>query len=67
MPARCSDPDLLRAYVSVASVLARGVDVFARPGILDKVLALGATGTAMPGPTAAKLLAIAGGWPCAST
>ena len=54
------DPDLLRAYVSVASVLARGVDVFAQPGILDKVLALGEP-EPPPGPTREELLAIVGG------
>ena len=54
------DPDLLRAYVSVAGVLARGVDVFAQPGILDKVLALGEP-EPPPGPTREELLAIVGG------
>ena len=54
------DPDLLRAYISVAGVSARGVDVFAWPGILDKVLALGEP-EPPPGPTRDELLAIVGG------
>ena len=35
-----SDPDLLRASISIASLLERGVDVLARPGIVDRILAL---------------------------
>jgi flavin-dependent dehydrogenase len=54
------DPDLLRAFISVAGVLARGVEVFAWPGILDKVLALGEP-EPPPGPTREELLAIVGG------
>lgn len=54
-----SDPDVLRAFVSVAAVLARGVDVFSWPGILDKVLALGEP-EPPPGPTREELLAIVG-------
>lgn len=54
------DPELLRASISVAGVLARGVDVFAWPGILDKVLALGEP-EPPPGPTRDQLLAIVGG------
>ena len=41
-----SDPELLRAAMSVMSVLVRGVDVFSQDGILDKVLAVGAPQTA---------------------
>jgi flavin-dependent dehydrogenase len=36
------DPDCLRGFVSVAMVLSRGADVIARPGLLDKITALGA-------------------------
>jgi flavin-dependent dehydrogenase len=53
------DPDVLRAFVSVAAVLARGVDVFSWPGILDKVLALGEP-EPPPGPSREQLLAIVG-------
>jgi hypothetical protein len=51
------DPDVLRAFMSVAAVLTRGVDVFAWPGILDKVLALGDP-EPPPGPDRGELLAI---------
>ena len=34
------DPELLRASISIASLLERGVDVMARPGIVEKVAAL---------------------------
>jgi len=54
--AAASDPDLLRSALSVAGVLARGVDVFSWPGILDKVLAAGAP-EPPPGPTREELLA----------
>ncbi len=36
------DPDCLRGFVSIAMVLSREADVLARPGLLDKVTALGA-------------------------
>jgi hypothetical protein len=54
-----SDPDLLRGALGVAGVLTRGVDVFARPGILDKVLALGPP-EPPPGPTRQELVAVVG-------
>jgi 2-polyprenyl-6-methoxyphenol hydroxylase-like FAD-dependent oxidoreductase len=54
--AAASDPDLLRSALSVAGVLARGVDVFSWPGIFDKVLAAG-TPDPPPGPTRVELLA----------
>ena len=50
-----SDPELLRAAMSVMSVLVRGVDVFSQDGIVDKVLAVGAP-QPPPGPTRAELL-----------
>jgi flavin-dependent dehydrogenase len=53
------DPDALRAFISVAAVLARGVEVFSWPGILDKVLALGEP-EPPPGPTREELLAVVG-------
>jgi flavin-dependent dehydrogenase len=54
-----SHPDLLRAALSVAGVLDRGVDVFAWPGVFDKVLALGEL-EPPPGPTRGELLALVG-------
>jgi 2-polyprenyl-6-methoxyphenol hydroxylase-like FAD-dependent oxidoreductase len=53
------DPDLLRAATSIGNLLARGVDVFAQPGIVDKVLALGSPDQP-PGPTRDELVAIVG-------
>ncbi len=54
-----SDPDLLRASISIASLLERGVDVLARPGIVDRVLALDpGPGELPPGPDRATLLSI---------
>jgi flavin-dependent dehydrogenase len=52
------DPDLLRASLTVASLLERGVDVMARPGILDKAVALGLDAEPAPGPDRAELLTI---------
>jgi flavin-dependent dehydrogenase len=54
-----SDPDLLRAATSIGSLLVRGVDVFAQPEILDKVLALGPPDPP-PGPTRDQLVALVG-------
>jgi 2-polyprenyl-6-methoxyphenol hydroxylase-like FAD-dependent oxidoreductase len=54
------DPDLLRAGIGVASLLTRGVDVFARPGVLDKLLALGPP-EPPPGPSRGQLVGIVGG------
>lgn len=60
--AAISDPELLRATLSIASLLERGVDVMARPGIVDKVIALDpGAGEPAPGPDRAGLLAIVGG------
>lgn len=60
--AAISDPELLRATLSIASLLERGVDVIARPGIVDKVIALDpGAGEPAPGPDRAGLLAIVGG------
>jgi flavin-dependent dehydrogenase len=54
-----SDPDLLRAATSIGTLLARGLDVFSQPELLEKVLALGPPGTP-PGPTRDELVAIVG-------
>ena len=49
------DPELLRAAMSVMSLLVRGVDVLSQDGILDKVLGVGAPDPP-PGPNRAELL-----------
>ena len=54
------DADCLRGFVSVAMVLSRGADVAARPGLLDKVIALGAgwRDEPLPAPSRGELLSI---------
>jgi flavin-dependent dehydrogenase len=54
------DPDCLRGFVSVAMVLSRAAEVTARPGLLDKVIALGAgwRDEPIPAPGRAELLSI---------
>lgn len=56
--ASASDPDLLREQSSIGSFLATGQEVFARPGVLDRAMALGAGSPPypLPGPTRAELL-----------
>lgn len=55
------DPDLLRGAMEVASMLARGEEVLARPGVAERVLELGAEGAPLPGPTRSELLALVTG------
>jgi len=57
------DPDCLRGFVSVAMVLSRAADVTSRPGLLDKIIALGAgwRDEPIPAPSRAELLSIVGG------
>jgi hypothetical protein len=57
------DADCLRGFVSVAMVLSRAADVAARPGLLDKVIGLGAGWRDEPilGPSRAELLSIVAG------
>jgi flavin-dependent dehydrogenase len=57
------DPDCLRGFVSAAMVLSRAADVAARPGLLGKVIALGAgwRDEPLPAPSRAGLLSIVGG------
>jgi flavin-dependent dehydrogenase len=52
------DPEVLRAYVAVASFLETPDEVFARPGLRDRVLALGVSAPRypLPGPDRAELL-----------
>jgi flavin-dependent dehydrogenase len=54
------DPDCLRGFVSVAMVLDRETDVLSRPGMLDKVTALGSgwRDEPIPAPTRDELLSI---------
>jgi 2-polyprenyl-6-methoxyphenol hydroxylase-like FAD-dependent oxidoreductase len=52
------DPDIVRAYQSVASFLTTPDEVFATPGLRDRVLALGMSAPRypLPGPSRAELL-----------
>ena len=50
------DPDVLRAMVETLMCLALPQDVLARPGFLDKVMAIGAEPLQIPGPDRAALL-----------
>lgn len=56
------DPEVLRARTSIASLLAMPQEVLSRPGVLDKVLALGSNAPqyTLPGPGRAELLAAIG-------
>jgi hypothetical protein len=53
------DPDVLRAYASVASMLCTPPEALAAPGMVAKVLTLGANAPQYPtpGPDRAELLA----------
>ena len=57
--AAACDPDVLRAYTSVAAMTALPVDVLAEPGLLDRVISLGSTAPryCAPGPSRTELLA----------
>jgi flavin-dependent dehydrogenase len=59
--ATAKDPELLRGYLEIVSLLARGVDVLSRPGIAERALELGAEPAPFPGPTRAELLALVAG------
>jgi hypothetical protein len=51
------DPEVLRAYIDIAGLIARAGDVLARPGILDRVLELAATpAEPLPGPSRTELV-----------
>jgi len=54
------DPAMLRAYLSVASFLATPDEVFATPGLRDRVLELGGSAPRypLPGPSRAELLEV---------
>jgi len=55
------DPDLLRQYLEIVSLLARGVDVLGRPGVAERAIELGSDPTPLPGPSRAELMAVLGG------
>jgi 2-polyprenyl-6-methoxyphenol hydroxylase-like FAD-dependent oxidoreductase len=59
--ATAKDPELLRGYLEIVSLLARGVDVLSRPGVAERALELGAEPAPFPGPTRAELLALVAG------
>jgi hypothetical protein len=51
------DPELIRAWSSVAGLLARGVEVIGWPGIMDAITRVGAV-PPVPGPSRAELVDI---------
>ena len=53
------DPDLLRGFIEVVSLLDTGVGVMSRPGIAERAIAL-ADPTPLPGPDRAELLTLVG-------
>ena len=53
------DPDLLRGFMDIASLLDRGVNVLSRPGVAERALEL-ADPTPLPGPDRAELLTLVG-------
>jgi 2-polyprenyl-6-methoxyphenol hydroxylase-like FAD-dependent oxidoreductase len=57
--AKFSDPDALRARLSIGSLQATPPEALAQPGLLDKIIALGANAPQYPtpGPTRTELLA----------
>jgi 2-polyprenyl-6-methoxyphenol hydroxylase-like FAD-dependent oxidoreductase len=60
--ASLADQDITRAYQSLASLLATPDELFADPGLLDRVMKLGAGAPRypLPGPTRQELLAAVG-------
>ena len=53
------DPDLLRGFLAVVSLLERDVDVLSRPGVAERAIAM-ADPTPLPGPDRTELLALVG-------
>ena len=53
------DPDLLRGFMDIVSLIDRGVNVLSRPGVAERALAL-ADPTPLPGPNRAELLTLVG-------
>lgn len=60
--AALGDPDVLRAHSSIASFIATPDEVLAEPGLLDKVLSIGAGAPryAGSGPSRVELLTAIG-------
>ena len=58
--ASLTDPDLLRDHLSVASLLTTPAELFARPGVLDRVLQAGGAAPRypLPGPSREELLSV---------
>jgi hypothetical protein len=55
--AAATDPEVLRGFIDIASLLARPDDVLQRPGLLDSVLAAAETrAEPLPGPSRAELV-----------
>jgi flavin-dependent dehydrogenase len=54
------DPDMLRGYLEIVSLIERGVTVLGRPGVADRALELGSDPDAarLPGPSRDELLSI---------
>jgi 2-polyprenyl-6-methoxyphenol hydroxylase-like FAD-dependent oxidoreductase len=59
MAAAPHDPEILRGAMDVAGMLARGVDVLRRPGLLDAIARVGPVAP-LPGPTREELLEVVG-------
>ena len=53
------DPNLLRGFMEIVSLLDRGVNVLSRPGVAERALEL-ADSTPLPGPDRAELLTLVG-------
>jgi 2-polyprenyl-6-methoxyphenol hydroxylase-like FAD-dependent oxidoreductase len=53
------DPDLLRGFIEIVSLLDTGENVLSRPGVADKAMQL-ADFTPLPGPGRAELLSLVG-------
>lgn len=53
------DPDCLRGFLEIVSLLARDVDVLSRPGLAERAIAK-SDPTPLPGPNRAELLALIG-------
>ena len=53
------DPDLLRGFIDVVSLLDRGVNVLSRPGMAERAIAL-ADPMPLPGPDRSELLTLVG-------
>jgi 2-polyprenyl-6-methoxyphenol hydroxylase-like FAD-dependent oxidoreductase len=60
--ASLADPDLIRDYAAIGGLLTTPDQVLSRPGVLDRVMALGASAPQypLPGPSRADLLAALG-------